>query len=272
MRSDSSITVNYSNLTYAFIKFQEQYKNLCQNISEADKNKINASLKRANTFVWEYLPFIRSSEFRSYLLGELDKIKAELYSDTEFNKLCVTANKNINQGIDFNQRYYYYLVKILKTIRLFGDELSKTFMPNKTDSEKLFKYWNNNSFFEQFTTYKSNTAEKLASFTIKDFKDGFAYFMGFYFAYYLFIDEKSRVLCERVFSNILNIVLDRNILIITVSPYSNLSSEKKELLKQIDYEIHNGINNIFFRCNYSYSLYGVMPRMEDKVLIDRTAI
>ena len=159
----------------------------------------------------------------------------------------------------------------MKIIGVFGDELSKTFMPNKTDREKLFRYWNNNSFFEQFTLYKSLAAEKISSFSIKEFKDGFSFFIGFYFAYYLFIDEKSRYLCENIFSNILNIVLDKEILnlIITVN---SLSGVRLRLFKKIDYDIHNGLNNIFFRCNYSYSLYGIMPRMEEKILIDRTAI
>lgn len=271
MKSDSSITVNYANLNYAFMKFQEQYKTLCQKISEEKRRHILKALKKCNSFVFEYLAFIKSKEFREYLTEELDKIQRELREDSEFIKLCNIPQKNINQRIKFNQRYYYYLIKIMKLIGLFGDELSKTFMPNKTDREKLFRYWNNNSFFEQFTVYKSMTAEKIASFELKEFKDGFSFFVGFYFAYYLFIDEKSRYLCENIFSNILTIVLDKNILNMVIDS-NNLSKEKLKTFKDIDYNIHAAINNIFFRCNYSYSLYGIMPRMEEKVLIDRTAI
>lgn len=272
MKSDSSITVNYANLTYAFIKFQQQYRNLCQSISEAKRRNINKSLKKTNSFVWEYLPFVKSKEFRDHLIEQLDKIKNELYGDKEFTKLCNTIKKSSSESISFNQKYYYYLVKILKVVGVFGDELSRTFMPNKTDREKLFRYWNNNSFFEEFTSYKSHTADKIANFSVREFKTGFSYFLGFYYAYYLFVDERSRHLCDLVFTNILNIILNKEILNVMVSKYDNLGNEKRTLLKEIDYSIHNALNNIFFRCNYSYSQYGIMPRMEEKVLIDRTAI
>lgn len=272
MREDSSITVNYANLTYAFMKFQEQYKNVCQKISEEKRKNIYQSLKKVNSFFFEYKTYVKSKELRDYFDKYLLSLKNELYNDTQFSKLCSIVNKNSTEGIIFNQKYYYYVIKILKVVGVFGDELSRTFMPNKTDREKLFKYWNNNSFFEQFTYYKSNTADIIANFNIHEFKQSFSYILGFYFAYYLFIDERSRYLCENVFSNILNIILNKNVLNLIIIDKKLLGNEKRELLKNIDYDIHNGLNNIFFRCNYSYSLYGIMPRMETKVLIDKTTI
>lgn len=271
MKADSSVTVNYANLSYAFMKFQEQYKTLCQEISEEKKTKLLKSFKKANSFMFEYLAFIKSKEYRDYISNHLNKIYKELYFDEEYSKLCKTSNKSPSELILFNQKYFYYLIKIFKLIGNYGDELSKTFMPNKTDREKLFKYWNNNSFFEQFTFYKSNASTEIANFELLDFKKSVSYFLGFYFAYYLFIDERSRFLSEKIFSNILNIYLNRDIQNLILYK-RELSNEKKELLKKIDYTIHNGLNNIFFRCNYSYSSYGVMPRMEQKTLIDETSM
>lgn len=272
MRSDSSVTVNYANLNPAFMKFQEQYKNLCQNISTNKKRNIIKSLKMTSSFYFEYKIYVISKELRDKFDRYLLRLKKELYSDEVFTKLCGVKKKSPNESIIFNQKYYYYLVKIAKAIGMLGDELSRTFMPNKTDRQKLIKFWNNNSFFEQFTHYKSLTADKIANFTLRDFKDSFSYFMGFYFAYYLFIDEKSRHICEKVFSNILNIFLNKEILNLVVSDFNSLSSDKKIKFNEIDFILHDGINRIFSRCNYSYSAYGIMPRIQQKVLIDRTAI
>lgn len=272
MEDKSSVTVNFANLSYAFMKFQEQYKNLCQNISEEKINNIGGNIKRLRSFIFEYLVFVKSSELREEFIKYLNNLNEELSEDKEYSRLVALPDKTKNQQIIYLQKYYSYLIKIFKLIGNFGDELSKTFMPNKSDREKLFKYWNNNSFFEQFTYYKSNTSDKLASFSLNNFRDNFSYFLGFYFAYYLFIDEKSRFLCEKVFSNILNIVLNGEILKIMVSNYGDLSNEKKKLVKEIDFDLHNALSNIFFRCNYSYSQYGILPRMEQKILIDRRTI
>lgn len=272
MRSDKSITVNYANLAPAFIKFQEQYKNLCQNITVASRHKTLQSFKKANSFFFEYKTYVQNKQLNEYMVSYFDKLKNELLNDTEFVKLCNTYNKNINEGIRFNQKYYYYLIQILKIVGSFGDELSKTFMPNKTDREKQIKYWNNNAFFEQFTIYKSKVADELSDFDIRRFKKSFTFFLGFYYAYYLFVDEQSRKLCENIFSNVLNIVLNEDNLKLIVSDYNQLVQSKKDELKTLDLLIHNALNNVFARINYSYSEYNVMPRINKKINIDKTSI
>lgn len=270
-RSDSSVTVNYANLTYSFIKFQEQYKNLCQIISEEKKANIIQSFKRLNSYIYEHLTFVDSQDFRDYLITYLNKLRDEIYEDTNYFQISKLSNRSTSEQISFNQKYFYYLIKIFKIIGYFGDELTKTFMPNKTDRQKLFKFWNNDFFFEQFTYYKSNCSMAISEFELVKFKKGFSYFLGFYFAYYLFIDAKSRKVCENVFTNILNIYINRNVQNLIINK-NQLRGTKLELLKDIDSSIHNAINSIFFRCNYSYSNYGVLPRMSQKKLIDETSI
>lgn len=272
MRSESSVTVNYANHNYAFMKFQEQYRNLCQQISEEKRKHINKSYLKAKSFIYEYLSFVNSKDVRTEFKNMLDRIKDGLYYDAEFIKLCRTSNRTSTQAMSYNQSYYIYLVKILKLVGLFGDELSRTLMPNKTDREKAIRFSTNNSFFEQFTVYKSNCAEKVGNFSLRNFKGSFAYLLGFYFAYYLFIDERSRYLCEDVFSNILNIVLTKKILNLIVVKTLDLGNDQLNLLRDMDYQIHNAIDYIVFRCNYSYSNYGVMPKLQEKILVDRTAI
>lgn len=272
MESKSSITVNYSNLGYAFMKFQEQYRNLCQEISTGSRRHLLKSFKKADSFIFEYLSFVERKELRDIFTASLKKLEQDISNDDEYTSLCNNSQKNATQAISFNQKYYVYVIRILKIIGLFGDELSKTFMPNTSAREKLFKYSNNTSFFEQFTVYKSNTAEKISNFNIKEFKDGFAYFVGFYYAYYLFIDERSRFLCEKIFSNILNIFLSREVLNLIVKRKIDLSKDNLRILKDLDLKVHEGLNYIFFRCNYSYSLYNILPKVEKKLHIDRTSI
>lgn len=272
MKHDSSITVNFANLNYAFMKFSEQYRNLCQNISTEKRRHLTKSFKKANSFIFEYLSFVERKELREEFLSSLNKLKEELFNDTEYTHLCSIRKKSMTESISFNQKYYGYIVRVLKLVGLFGDELSKTFMPNTSDREKLFKYSNNNSFFENFTQYKSHAAEHLSNFNIRDFKDSFSYFLGFYFAYYLFIDERSRFLCEKIFSNLLNIYLNRTVLKLVFKNPNELSIDNKEELKEIDFKLHEGLNYNFFRCNYSYSSYNILPRIEKKLLVDRTAI
>lgn len=270
--SSNSMGVDFANPLFAFMSFQNQYRNLCQQISTQKMNNLHEAFKKANSFMFEYLAFVETTELRDIFINSLNKIKEDLFNDEEYDSLCKIKLDNTNKAIIFNQKYYEYLIRILVLIGKFGDELSKTFMPTKTDKEKLFIFKNNNSFFEQFTSYKSKTAEQLSNFSIRNFKESFAYYLGFYYAYYLFIDERSRFLCEKIFSNILNIVLSKEVLTLMIKPKREFSTDNHQTLKDLDLKIHEGLNYTFFRCNYSYSLYNILPRVEKKLHIDRTSI
>lgn len=272
MEHDSSITVNHSNLNYGFGNFQTRYKNLCQNISNAEVKELVNSIKKVNSFIFEHLYFVESKELRDIFTSRLEKLKNEVFEDSEYQTLCARKDKSSSNKITLNEKYYSYIVRLLKLVGLFGDELSKTFMPNISDRTKIIRYSNNNSFFEQFTLYKSITAEKLSEFSISKFKSSYTNFLGFYFAYYLFIDVKSRSLCEGIFSNVLNVYLNRTVSNLIMTRPNDLTSENRLELKKLDYKLHEGLNHIFFRCNYSYSSYNILPKVEKKLLVDRTAI
>lgn len=266
----SDVRVVFANLNYAFIKFNEQLKTLCQDISEANKKDIYKSFKKVRAFVYEYLTYIRESNVRVQIVQSLERLNKKIMEDEQY--LLLSKSKRLDNIIEFNQRYYKYFIEMFKIIGIFGDDLGSTFMPTKSDREKLFKYTNNNPFFEHFTFYKSNVSQKLSEFNIFDFKTSFDYFLGFYYAYYTFIDEESRILSERIFSDVLGIVLDKQILSLIINGWGSLLPDNKKLMKEIDNTIQNALLNIFYRCNYSYSLFGVMPRMENKVIIDKTTI
>lgn len=266
----SDIRVTFANLNYAFIKFQEQLKNLCQSVSDNDKKDVYKSFKKVKSFIYEYLNYVKEEQIRVQIINSLDRINKDIMEDREYLEL--SKSDNLNDKILFNQKYYSYLTRMFRALGIFGDDLSSTFMPTKSDRQKLLKYTNNNPFFEHFTFYKSSVSERLSEFNIFNFKLCFDYTLGFYYAYYGFIDEESRLLIDRVYSNILGVVLDHRILSLIIRGYKYLNQEEKLFIKDIDNQLHNALLNIFFRYNYSYSDYGIMPRMESKVIIDRTTI
>lgn len=269
---ENDIQVDFANLNYAFMKFQEQYKTLCQEVSNIEEYNLVKAIKKTKGFIYEYLSYVENIKLQDKIIDLLDKLTLDLINDKIYNKFKKINNRLLKETIYFNKRYYFYLIKLFNIIGLFGDELSNTFMPNKSDRQKLFKYRNNNSFFEQFTNYKSNSSKELSDFNILKFKRTFNSFMGFYFAYYLFVDENSRNICNNTFSNILNIYLDEDIVKLIKQDYNNLTQDNKNKLKEYDSLFYSSLITIFYRLNYSYSTYGVMPKMNKFTNIDRTTI
>lgn len=264
--------VNFANHVYAFYKFQDQYKGDCQKISNSDMFKVLDSLKVMMALFSEYSIFISNKTLRDEFKEYLEKLKLEVIEDFQYDKLKNIPNKTMSERIIYYRVYYSYIVKIMKFIGNFGDELTRSFFPNKTDRTKLLHYTKDDAFFEMFTQYKSDIALKLCNFNIRSFKETFTPFMGFYFAYYLYIDERSRVICEETFSNILSIYLNQEVLKLALLPSNELTSDKRVLLKNYDIKLNSALNSIFYRMNYSYSNYGIIPKKKDVVLYDRTTL
>lgn len=263
--------VVFANLNYAFMQFQVQYKTLCQEISENHKKNIYKSFKLAKSFIYEYLNYVKEDNIKNQILKEINRINNKLMNDTTYSKLSKDKT-SVDNIILFNQTYYYYLIDIFKLLGIFGDELTSTFMPHRTDRQKLFKYRNDNPFFEQFIPYKSMLSQRLGVFSIFEFKHSFDFMLGFYYAYYSFIDESSRLLIEKVYSDLLSIVLSDKVLSMIIKGFSSLDKADKVYIRKIDNIIHDSLLNIFNKANYSYSLFGIMPTIEDKITIDRTTI
>ena len=106
MEHDSSITVNHSNLNYGFGNFQTRYKKLCQNISNAELKELVNSIKKVNSFIFEHLYFVESKELRIIFTSRLEKLKNEVFDDTEYMTLCLRKDKSNSNIITLNEKYY----------------------------------------------------------------------------------------------------------------------------------------------------------------------
>jgi hypothetical protein len=266
----TDVRVQYSNLNYSFVVFQDKYRSVCQIVTESEKKNIYKSFKKIKSFIYEYLNYVRELQIRDQIVNALDRINKDIMDDT--NYINLSKSKQLNDIIEFNHRYYNYLIRMFRVLGIFGDDLGSTFMPTKSNKIQLFSFSNNNPFFEHFTFYKSTLSDKIGDFNIFDFKTSFDYILGFYYAYYTFIDAGSRVLIDRVFTNILGVILDPQILSLIIRGWKNISKDEKIFIRDIDNKLHDGLLNIMFRFNYSYSQYGIMPRIENKITIDRTTI
>lgn len=272
MENKHNYKVAFANHSYSFYRFQDQYKGSCEKISNGDMFKVLDSLKIAMALFSEYSIYISNKLLKDEFKEYLENLKEKIVEDKEYEKLKKIPNKTISERIIYYRVYYSYIIKILKFIGNFGDELTKSFFPNKTDRRKILTYSQDNPFFEAFTIYKATISLKLCNFDIRSFRDTFTPFMGFYYAYYLYVDEKSRVICEQSFSNILNIYLNQEVLKLVFEDIKILSSDKRVLLKDYDIKLNSALNSIFFRMNYSYSNYGIIPKKREVVLYDRTTL
>lgn len=282
--SKSIGVVNFANLNHEFTMFHQKHKDLCQSISgmeskqdqdlRIDSKNIVEKLKHTKANIIEYFAYT-SRDFQKKVKEDMNNLMEDLIEDSEYEKLRVTpkgARRTPGQNVIFYQKYYKYIIKLFSIIGFYGDEMTTTFMPRKSDRQKMLKYSNQGEFYGQFTRYKTSVSRELGKFNIYKCHKTIIYLLGFYFAYYLFIEPESRKLCEEVFSNILSIVTDNKILSVLATGKEHLTGPQRGVMRDLDLKLQDGLLAIFARMTYSYSEFGVMPKLDKKILIDKTTI
>lgn len=262
--------VSFSNANYEFMMFQQQHKTTCENISKQEPHQLKEAIQSLSGIIFQYLHYISNHTIRKKLMQDVQKLREDLSKDIEFQKWLVQDTPSNTTKSLINKRFYEYQVKIFTIVGMYSDELTTTFMPNLQQRVKLFRFWNANSFYEQFCFYKGNVAGILASFTIEKHRLYITSLLGFYFAYYSYIDTTSRVKCEEVFSDILSLITSEDTIRLLHS--EDKTNSKQTQIRELDMLIHNALLNIFYRCNYSYSEFNIIPKVEKRTAIDNTTI
>ena len=75
------IGIDFSNPLYAFMSFQNQYRDMCQKISQNKRSDLKGSFKKADSFIFEYLAFVETAELRDIFIKSINKIKDDLFND-----------------------------------------------------------------------------------------------------------------------------------------------------------------------------------------------
>lgn len=271
MQEHQTVGLTFANYNYAFTSFYEQYKNLCLKISENTELKdLNQVRKIISTFVYENEYTIEDRKkrevYRSMLLDLKNKADADTELKAAFNKdLDYTTNK-----IHYKRKYYEYFLDYLKILGNFVSELTSTYMPNTNLQRKLLKFSNNQLFFEKFTQHKEKVIESLSEFSVRKFTESFNMIVTFYFAYSLFINEQDKLILNEMFSHSLTYYLSNETLQLILK--DDVSYNESITISKIESGLHRIILFCLSVMNQSFSNYDVLPKLRNKVYIDKTLI
>jgi hypothetical protein len=136
---------------------------------------------------------------------------------------------------------------------------------------KMIKYSNNQLFFEKLIEYKKEVMQKIATFNIIQFRETFNVFLTYYFAYRLFILENDRIVIDEMLTLALSKVLNVKTLKVLIA-YPNLTELDAKYIDHAEQQM----DTIFLFCNGiindSFSKYGILPKINEKIYVDRTLI
>lgn len=268
------VQLTYSNDTVAFDNFHENYKSLCQELSNA--MILRDAGKKISSFIWNYSYSILDIRDKVSIRQSLTDLRVKIDSDNSLKDAEKKRTSGTLYELIYNKLYYSYFLEYLSILGSFIEKLAPTFMPNTTIQKKLLAYYDNLPFFEQFKVQNSIITKALSEFQIIKFPEMFNKMFTYYFAYSLFITEKHRFYIERLLSLLLTKLLDEE-KIRFISKYdSNYQGCYSISQWEQFYELEDSTLEVFFLVNSlineSFSNIGVLPKINEKIYVDKTLI
>lgn len=271
MYQSQTVGLTFANYNYAFNSFYEQYKKLCIEISEKTELKDLVQIRKViATFVYEHEYAIDELEKRSKFQNQLANLKALADNDSDLKSALTKDLDYTTNKIQYRRKYYEYFLQYLLILGDFVSELTSTFMPNTNLQRKLLRFANNQVFFEKFTQHKEKVVESLADFDIRRFTDSYNKLVTFYFAFSLFINEHDKTILSRMFSYILSYYLSKDTLQLIAK--DDPSIEQAVMISKLEAGLHKSLLFCLSIMNQSFSNYDVLPKLQNKVYVDRTLI
>lgn len=265
------VSLKFTNYNYAFNNFYSNYKEQC--IKIASKTKISEIFEIArliSAFIYEYDYTIKELEKKYMYRNELKIIKHELDNDDRINRIKNIDIEIINNKIEYARIYYSYFLRYLSVMGRFVTELTSSFMPNTRLQRKLVRFSNNQAFFENFIIHKKTILDSLSDSSIAKFRESFNLLVTFYYAYNLFINDGEKAAIDKLFTLALSIYLNEDTLklLATDSP----SPQQTRKLYIIESTLHNILLYCNSKMNESFSYYDVLPKIRQKIYVDKTLI
>ena len=263
-----NIQVAFSNYNNAFSYFFNQYKELCISIIEEDNIKLVNSKTLA--FICDFEYAIPESNNKNYRLKAMELFN-KINLDYELKALDRRRKASFHAEVEYTKAYYVYFIEHLNLIGRFTEELAPSFMPNTTIQQKLIRFTNDQHFYDTLTQFKQVVVTNIGSFDILDFKKSYNSLLTFYYAYSLFINEKSRHMVDNAMTLILSIYLNDDILDI-LKKKPDFSSHDMKTLNKYGSLIFYYLMFCNLHINKSFSNYGILPKIEKRKYEDQTLI
>lgn len=261
--------VKFNNNNYHFADFHQHYKKNCEQMSKNKVNELNNTFQIFYSFIINYIRYIGDSNVEKEYLERANSIRKELIEKNKFLKIQILKNNSgsAENNIKYIETFFNYYLDMFSLIGDFSIMLKKTFMPNTKETTKYFSFNNNNPFTENFVYYKTFVIDSMSSFkpTYLNSINLTKVMLGFYFAYYPFVEEVSKKQIDETFSYVIQMCLNKDF----ISFHLNNQIKNEIMYSNI---IHSALSNIFLKLSDNYISYNIMPKIQKRVILDKSTI
>lgn len=263
-----------------FVKHAE----LLESFLDLSYDNIKKGYENLMVFYSSYAYWIKEDEKDDYIKKGISINVNAIENDEEYNyilkKLSIKGLSSLTyEQLEYlNRKYLFYFEELLKvveevTLRLAPSDMlpNLTSMHQEYDRQIAFVIYD--AFYESLYRIHSRIIDKLMNFNILEFIDVYRNMLVFFYGYSYYVQKATKQQIKNEFSNVFNIYNNKDFL----KPFFKLlqlNTTKKDTsnLKEFRDDFFNKLIYIFELVNQDLPKTNLMPRKQEKILIDDTLI
>jgi len=281
--------VTFKNHISEFQRFYTNHKSFCDEVSGIKprsivennerkefyitKENFVFAIRKLMAFTFDNLHYIKNQEDYTDLEQSCYKLEERFLLDEEYQKLA-KKKRSIKEDRELTKRYIRYIIEVYDIGTKLVHLLQNTLMISTSKVRKDVEYHNETAFYDELSRYRTEIVDAISNFRFSDTLLQFKRILAYYYTYKILIAREDQLFIDEISTEFIEVILQEDMikLMNKVAENQHLRKEevdemlkKQQLIKQI-------ILKIYSRINKNLSKKKVLPKIEEKLAVDKTLI
>lgn len=282
------VKFSYTNQEYA--SFYEKHKMLCDEMSGIKPRIIKThnsqteiiitkevfilAIKRLEAFIINYSHDFDDKTKQKEVFSDIAELEGDYNSDSLYNSFCTKIknkqNLSMQERINFNILYFSYLFRAFELLVKVGTYLQSSMMIGTINIKKLIEWYDTKPFFDNLTNYRDEVSNSLSNFSIYDIIDQYKKILGYHYTYRLLVDYKELNAVDYLIRICNQYIFNYDFML-----FVEKSAQNKKITDEVKKQsgfLKKILSTIYRLTNESLSNKNILPKINKKVLFDKTGI
>ena len=280
--------VGMSNHSYEFFRFYERHRKHCEQIVGIkpikkiennqeqtfyiDKHNFLFAIKKLDSFIIDNIHYVINKNDRLEIEERMKEFEEEFLNDKKYQRYIREPPKQASRElVDYNYKYVNYVIKCFEISHELSQLLQDSLMISTMSTRKKINYWNTKNFFENLSTYRDEITNDLSLFSFKNVIIHFKKILGYHYTYRLMIDQNDLVYIDKILNIVFSyLMLNSTIELIIRANKNNINKDEIIDIEKKALWIKKMLSKVYILTNKSLSERNILPKVTEKILIDRS--
>jgi hypothetical protein len=281
--------VAFANHLNEFIRFYDRHKFLCDEMTgikrrviirnkepidiEVNRHNFFYAIRRLNAFLIDNIHYISSSSLKKLLLNKMQNLENKYINDTEYKEFVNKGKLSLDDDIEFMKLYYNYLFYCLDLSYEIFMALQDSLMISTSNTTKAIKYYDFKKFFENLSMYRDELSNSLTDIKFAYAFDYYKKVLGYHYTYRFMVSKKDITLVDKIIKLTYLFLTNTSISTLIKESRGKILDDKTESkIYNKSVILKNMLSLIYVITNQSLSDRNILPKIDKKIIIDKTLI